>query len=210
MLQSIFHDQTPATGHFEPLISYRNQQKNGHMTRLVFQNLDVDSCKNKESKISSLQTILCEQSLQIIPQPNADCHESLFESICKFENFFDTCSVRKEIAQTFCNCLLGNDSRAFKTLETSIVRNIASGEICLPSWQAYVIQLEEPYCIGHIEGDQFCIQWLSEMLNSNIYLWNTSSKNIVVKFFPSTKSSKELYMLQHPVTNFTFTFQTID
>ena len=125
----------------------------------------------------------------------------LDDRITKFANLFDTCSVRKEIAKTFCNCLLGNDSRGTKTLETSITRNIASGKICFPSWKAYVIQLAEPYCIGHIEGDEFCIQWLSKILNNNICLWNTRSKNIVHKFSPLSKSSKELYLLQHPITN---------
>ena len=140
------------------------------MTQPLFQTLDLDICKNKEAEISSLQTILSEQSLQIVPQLNADCHKYFFESICKFETFFDTCSVRKTIAQTFCNCLLANDSRAIKTLETSIIVNITNEKICLPSWKSYVIQLDEPYCIGHIEGDKFCIQWLSEMLNNNICL----------------------------------------
>ena len=44
----LFHDKTPTTGHFEPFLSYRSQQKNGHMTRPYFQNLDIDTCKNKE------------------------------------------------------------------------------------------------------------------------------------------------------------------
>ena len=70
------------------------------MSRPFFQNLDINTCKNKKAKISSFQTILSQAGLQIVPQPNVYCHESLFESICKFATFFDTYSLRKAIAQT--------------------------------------------------------------------------------------------------------------
>ena len=102
----LFHDQTPAAGHFEPLLSYMSQQKNGHMSQTFFKNFDIDTSKNKEAEISSFQIILSQEGLHIVPQPNVDCHDSLFESICKFATLFDTYSLRKAIAQTFCNFLL--------------------------------------------------------------------------------------------------------
>jgi hypothetical protein len=53
-----------------------------------------------------------------------------------------------------------------------------------------------PYEHGHIEGSYFAIQWISEMLDLNIYVWSIESQTIDIKFHVTNASSKVLYLMR--------------
>ena len=52
-----------------------------------------------------------------------------------------------------------------------------------------------PYEHGNIEGSDFAIQWLCEILNLNIYLWIIEAKSIDMKFHAKNPLSKLLYLM---------------
>ncbi len=74
-------------------------------------------------------------------------------------------------------------------------RNIEQ-EQCKNDLQTYIINLLMPYAYGHIEGKGFEIQWICELLDVNIYIWNTETRYIFLRFHSSSTCSKALYLMR--------------
>jgi len=108
--------------------------------------------------------------------------------------------MRKTIAQNFYNCFICNDIRATNCLKEHLnARNIEQ-EQCINDWKAYIINLSMPYAYGYIEGKGFTIQWICELLDVKIYIWNTEMKDISLRFYSSNTCSKLLYLMHLPIS----------
>ena len=66
----------------------------------------------------------------------------------------------------------------------------------IANWQDYIINLSMPFRKGKIEGDDFAIQWLCEMLHVNIYIWTTKTRSISATFHSSNASQETVYLMQ--------------
>jgi len=145
--------------------------------------------------VLSIKESLLEQGFLIPENIVNDCHDLLFSSICACAPWFDMFPIRKTIAQTFHNCYSQNDSRAIACVQNHLNVTLIQEQRCVNDWKSYIINLSMPYANGHIEGKYFEMQWLSEILDSNIHIWNAYTINISLQFHSSNTSSKTLYLM---------------
>ena len=81
-------------------------------------------------------------------------------------------------------------------------------ETCL--WvEAYIVHLAEPFILGQIEGDQFAIKWLCELLNIDIFLWNTKLQKVDLRFHATNGSSKVVYLMRQEINRFHSHYQLL-
>lgn len=52
----------------------------------------------------------------------------------------------------------------------------------------------------HIVGKGFAIQWICELLDVNIYIWNRETKDISTRLYSSNTCSKALYLMHLPIS----------
>lgn len=56
-----------------------------------------------------------------------------------------------------------------------------------------------PYAYGCIEGKGFAIQWICELLDVNIFIWNIETKDIFLRFYSSNTCSRVLHLMNVPI-----------
>ena len=117
--------------------------------------------------------------------------------------------LRKEIAQTFFNCITSNDIRARKCLHTFLSESTIREKKLVYGWKAYIVHLAEPFILGQIEGDQFAIKWLCELLNIDIFLWNTKLQKVDLRFHATNGSSKVVYLMRQEINRFHSHYQLL-
>ena len=103
---------------------------------------------NSEMKLLSIEQELLEQDLYIGSSIPNDFHDSLFKCIFKLTSLFNVPTLRKEIAQTFCNYFFTNDKKEIEYLERYLDQNTIH--------QGYLVNLSKAYSDGKI-GDKFAI-----------------------------------------------------
>ena len=113
--------------------------------------------------------------------------------------FSHSLSIRKEISQTFCNNITLNDRREIQFPHTYLHKDILQEKILVYDWEIYIINLAEPFNIGHVEGNQFTIQWLCPLLDINIFLWIIILHNILSRFYSTKRSTTTIYLLKHQI-----------
>jgi hypothetical protein len=173
----LFHDHRPTCGHFEPLLSYQSMN-----ILMPLHNSPFYTCPHSPSSfqfdVAHIEQALLEKGFYICNAIVNDCHDSLFHSICKLAPWFDMASMRKIIAQTFCNSFLANEIRALRCLNKYLIDVGIANEKNIDSWQGYIINSSMVYKDGNIEGGDFSIQWLCEMLSVDIHILTPESRTI--------------------------------
>ena len=69
--------------------------------------------------------------------------------------------------------------------------------------------MAEPFILGQIEGDQFAIKWLCELLNIDIFLWNTKLQKVDLRFHATNGSSKVVYLMRQEINRFHSHYQLL-
>ena len=205
----LFHDHTPASGHFEPLLSYRSMQRKTQESHLPSKSNYVTQYRNAQFEICSFEQALLQQGLCSFGSIHGDCHDSLFESVSNVTMFSNGQVLRKAIAQTFFNCITSNDIRARKCLHTFLSESTIREKTLVYGWKAYIVHLVEPFILGQIEGDQFAIKWLCELLNIDIFLWNTKLQKVDLRFHATNGSSKVVYLMRQEINRFHSHYQLL-
>ena len=57
------------------------------------------------------------------------------------------------------------------------------------------------YRHGKIEGGEFKLQWVSEILNTNIYIQSIESQKVSQSFYSTYTSSNILYLMHSPLSS---------
>ena len=126
---------------------------------------------------------LLEQCFYMMCTIASDYHDSLLESICKLEPFFDMPSLRKKIIQTFLQCHSTHEIREIMCLFIDLINESIGKEESFSYWKCHIVKQSMTYKHGHKECSVFSMQMLCELLEINIYICTTKQQTIILRFY---------------------------
>jgi len=67
-------------------------------------------------------------------------------------------------------------------LEQHLTNDFIKSQPMIANWKAYLVNMAMPYEKGKLEGDLFCLHWLSFIFKENIQVWSFVAKSTIASF----------------------------
>lgn len=126
----------------------------------------------------------------------------MFESVCTLALCFNMSNMKKIFVLVFYNCFICNENTATNCLKQNLdTRNVEQDQ-CINDSQAYTINSLLPYAYRHIEEKGFAIKWICELFDVHIYICNTETKDIFLRFCSLNTCSKIMYIMYVSISTY--------